>query len=133
MFFLSIKFENGKVEATGGKVEDMTEDVRGLVSDLNLVWRRFRETPRAAAYLKTKLIDKQTFASLQQKGDVQHASIDDFPVDLRQVIKEAINHPGFHPLSQARYDELRTQQRLIIYEGSAYVLSLFQSQGNLSP
>lgn len=134
LFLLSIKFENGKVEASGGKVADMTEDVRGLVADLNLVWRRFRETPRAAAYLKTKLIDKQTFASLQQKGDVHFASIEDFPLDLRQVIKEAINHPeGFHPLSQARYDELRTQQRLIIYEGSAYVLSLFQSQGNLTP
>jgi hypothetical protein len=130
LFLLSIKFENGKVEGTGGKVADMTEDVRGLVADLNLVWRRFRETPRAAGYFKTKLIDKQTFASLQQKRDVHFASIEDFSLDLRRVIEEAINHEGFHPLSQARYDELRTQQRLLIFEGSAYVLNLFQSQGN---
>lgn len=131
LFYLSLRFENGTREVAGGKVEDMPEDVRRLVRDLNLLWRRFKETARAFAYLKAKPIDKEDFESLKKKSNVQFAPVEDFPFELRKKATESIAHPGeFYPLTRAQHDELGKRRRLVIYNGSAYFLNLFRLGGS---
>jgi hypothetical protein len=127
LFYLSIK--NGTVNETSGKVEDMPEDVRRLIGDLSLVWKRFKESPSAAAYVKAELIEREKFESLRQKGDEKFASVEDFPPEMRKTILDSIIYPGiFYQLSQAQYGELRNQRRLVIHNGSAYFLNLFTSR-----
>lgn len=134
LFYLSIRVIEGTTQIAGGKVEDMPESVQVLIEDLNRLWRSWSKTNRAAGYLKTKVVNKDEFESLRQRPEIKFAQVETFAPSVRAIITKSINHlDGFHPLTRAQYEQLRTANRLVIHNDSGYVLGLYSSEQSLRP
>lgn len=133
LFHLSIRLKNNTAEQSSGVIEEVPE-VRAVVDELNMLWKRLKETPRADGYVRSVPINRERFELLQREGRLRFASIKDFPLDVQQAVTDSINHPrDFFALSREQFDNLRTQTGFVIHNGSGYELHLLTSQNNADP
>lgn len=129
LFYLSIRLRDGTVKQMGRKVGDAPEGVRGLVDDLSVLWKRFKKSAPADAYLWSRPVATERLQELRQRGGVRIANLDEYPANVRQIILAALNRPfALHALTRAQFEGLSRLTALIMHDGSGYELYLLKSR-----
>lgn len=129
VFYLSLEpsQEQRTIEYLG--LLEQPDNVRALVSELRVLWKRLRKVEPAYAYVRRESIGKESPDYI--KRDSRFKSVRNFPHNLRPILINAIREPlNFYALDRSQVAELSkfiSSRSLlyVTYNGYGFGLTLF--------
>ena len=137
-FFLFLETPIGTSGECYGFIDNAPSEIQSFVE---LLLTKIRNLPKfsiAAAYARSERISNKRFEKLKKRGKVRFRTIDDFPSEIQNILKIAINYPrDFTPMSQENFKQIldivsNSHDLFLISSDSGHQLTFFKTKNTAS-